>query len=55
MKCRTVTRKNSKLPPFKADTRLGKTKKGDDEMYRLDESANGVWVWKKIGHNRLKV
>jgi len=48
MKCQRATRKNSKLPPFKANTCQNKKKKGKDGMYISKDSSNGVWVWKKI-------
>jgi len=47
MKCQRATRKNSKLPPFKANTCPNKIKKGKDGMYISKDSSNGIWVWKK--------
>ena len=48
MKCTSTTRKNSQLPPFKANTCPCKRKKGKDGMYVSTETSNGIWVWKKI-------
>jgi|LakMenEpi03Aug12_release.lakeMendotaPanAssembly.Ray.scaffolds.fasta_scaffold3003654_1 hypothetical protein len=48
MKCEKTTRKNSNLPPFKANKCAGKLKKGRDGMYKSSENNNGIWIWKKI-------
>ena len=48
MKCERITRKNSKLPHFKANKCPGMIKKGKGGMYISTDSNNGVWVWKKI-------
>ena len=48
MKCEKATRKNSNLPPFKANKCPGKLKKGRDGMYKSSENNNGIWIWKKI-------
>jgi len=48
MKCQRITRKNSKLPPFKADTCFDTVKKGKDGLYKSTESGNGIYIWKKI-------
>jgi len=48
MMCKRITRKNSNLPPFKADTCPGKVKKGKNGQYISSDTNNGVWVWKRI-------
>lgn len=47
MKCERTSRKNSKLPQFKANKCPGKVKKGKDGLYRSSESNSGMWIWKK--------
>ena len=48
MKCkRNFTVKNSKIPPFSANSCAGKKKRGKDGWYISSERADGVWIWKK--------
>jgi len=52
MKCQSSSRKNSKLPPFKANTCPNKIKKGKDGMYISCHNINGIWFWKKKVKNK---
>ena len=51
MKCAGITRKNSLLPPFKANTCIGKVKKGKDGMY-ISLNYGVLWTWKKLRSTR---
>jgi len=47
MKCqKRKTKSRNKLPPFRAETCVGKIKRGKDGWYTPRETKNGMWVWR---------
>jgi hypothetical protein len=43
-----MTRKNSNLPPFKANTCPYMMKRGKDGMYVSQDNEKGIMIWRKI-------